>query len=500
MSVDTGLEVRISPNEIGYVGQQREVVVATTGDLGVNDVLLSIASGQATLGTKTLRGPNLIVAPITFDGSGLVRVQAQVSGNTTIQDTAEVTVQDSSVTILSPFPGERIDGPGPDSFSSVSDPRKIIAQVTSGTPQARIVNNETGLRWGEDLTMTLSGTQWSAPLDPNAMPNGSYTIVVATDLDQNNIHSTSCSTCDSVVVEIDTAFKLGNFEISFVDLQIPVGGIPLTITRSYDSLRKDTVGDFGLGWNLDIGRADVTVSHPDGQPDSANQSFVAGSRLTFTLPGGRQESFEFTPQFRNQAVGQVITEHIDPVFVNVDPLSRATLTVVQSDDISSGANDDYITSAGVAYNPLLQASEFQVATQTGFTFHVENRGTNANPDFQVTKIVNREGNELRFGEEDANFETVIESSLGPAVTIKRESAGGKITRIFDASNPGTDETQTGTFIKYVYNGDKLQSVVNRVAQTTTFVYHRRQFPQVHQLWPARRSWNRSPTATAGWTC
>jgi hypothetical protein len=34
-------------------------------------------------------------------------------------------------------------------------------------------------------------------------------------------------------------------------LTIPVSGIPITITRTYDS-RNRTTGDFGAGWTLDI--------------------------------------------------------------------------------------------------------------------------------------------------------------------------------------------------------------------------------------------------------
>jgi hypothetical protein len=45
--------------------------------------------------------------------------------------------------------------------------------------------------------------------------------------------------------------KIGNFTLSFNDLTIPVSGIPITITRTYDS-RNRTTGDFGAGWTLDI--------------------------------------------------------------------------------------------------------------------------------------------------------------------------------------------------------------------------------------------------------
>ncbi len=43
-----------------------------------------------------------------------------------------------------------------------------------------------------------------------------------------------------------------------------MAGIPITITRSYDTLNANTKGDFGYGWTLDEGNFQVQVSQPDG--------------------------------------------------------------------------------------------------------------------------------------------------------------------------------------------------------------------------------------------
>ena len=64
--------------------------------------------------------------------------------------------------------------------------------------------------------------------------------------------------------------KLGNFEIAFTDLTIPVAGIPISITRSYNSLYTATKGDFGQGWRLALaGSFDcgcVTAQHTVTRP------------------------------------------------------------------------------------------------------------------------------------------------------------------------------------------------------------------------------------------
>lgn len=63
---------------------------------------------------------------------------------------------------------------------------------------------------------------------------------------------------------------------------MPVTGLPITIGRSYDSLERNRVGDFGYGWSLAIGRPRLEVA-----PDKD---------VTLTLPDGRRHSFAFTPQ------------------------------------------------------------------------------------------------------------------------------------------------------------------------------------------------------------
>jgi hypothetical protein len=38
----------------------------------------------------------------------------------------------------------------------------------------------------------------------------------------------------------------GNFTVSFTDLEVPVAGMPIRVTRTYDSRDKQP-GDFGYG-------------------------------------------------------------------------------------------------------------------------------------------------------------------------------------------------------------------------------------------------------------
>src|SRR5207253_1755505 len=61
------------------------------------------------------------------------------------------------------------------------------------------------------------------------------------------------------VFQADGQAKIGNFTLGFDDLSIPLAGIPITLTRTYDS-RDTSAGDFGNGWRLSTGTAAVTKS------------------------------------------------------------------------------------------------------------------------------------------------------------------------------------------------------------------------------------------------
>src|SRR5206468_3507087 len=94
-------------------------------------------------------------------------------------------------------------------------------------------------------TSAVSGTL--ATFDPTVLANGSYTIVVS----ETNLIGESAGA--SVRVQVEGNLKLGHETLSVTDLTIPVSGIPITITRSYDSLLVGKPGDFGYGWKLSFG-------------------------------------------------------------------------------------------------------------------------------------------------------------------------------------------------------------------------------------------------------
>ncbi len=79
-------------------------------------------------------------------------------------------------------------------------------------------------------------------------------------------------------VGLSGELKLGNFRLSFTDMVIPVAGIPIEITRLYDTLQADREGDFGYGWRLEYRNTDLRVGVPKSGPRRHWNLFTTSTR------------------------------------------------------------------------------------------------------------------------------------------------------------------------------------------------------------------------------
>ncbi len=91
-------------------------------------------------------------------------------------------------------------------------------------------------------------------IDPTMMDNGFYDVRL-TVLDSSG----QVTTADEIY-QVDGQAKIGNFTLSFQDINIPESGIDLSATRTYDSRQKNTSGDFGYGWSLSTTQYSVETS------------------------------------------------------------------------------------------------------------------------------------------------------------------------------------------------------------------------------------------------
>ncbi len=128
-------------------------------------------------------------------------------------------------------------------------------------------------------------------VDTTLLENGLYQIrIVATDLNGNQ-----SAALREVLLSGDN--KPGNFTISFVDMEVPVSGIPITIIRTYDSRRRGVKDDFGFGWNLEVVKSGTYLNN---RKPGDGWEFKGQSFLGTTLPclGGSNATASHITQIR----------------------------------------------------------------------------------------------------------------------------------------------------------------------------------------------------------
>jgi large repetitive protein len=277
-------------------------------------------------------------------------------------------------------------------------------------------------------------------------------------------------------LEVTGDLKLGNFRLSFTDLTIPVTGIPISLTRTYDSLTSGTTDDFGYGWRMEFRDTDLRTSLKKDeyyeQLDYRTVGFNFGTRIYITLPGGKREGFTFEPKQVQGALGGVTGGRLFyPSFV-ADKGVTSTLTVPNAeikgnaDGSSAGAGDfsgnpngvllykdgKLFNLAGRPYVPQDDGfgNRYLLTTKDGTVYEI-NATTG---DLESVKDTN--GNTLTYSD------TEIKSSTGVSVKFERDNQG----RITSVTDP------LGQKVKYGYDakGD-LVSVSDRDGNETKFQYN-----------------------------
>ena len=84
----------------------------------------------------------------------------------------------------------------------------------------------------------------------------------------------------AVILNVAGQNKPGDFSLEYTDLSIPLTGIPIEITRRYNSLDSFTQGDFGYGWDLGLQDANIVEASPDGRDLSDDASDIFGTLTT----------------------------------------------------------------------------------------------------------------------------------------------------------------------------------------------------------------------------
>jgi RHS repeat-associated protein len=260
-------------------------------------------------------------------------------------------------------------------------------------------------------------------LDPTTLRNGAYTLRL-TAFDQGGSSQTQTT------VNIDSAhLKLGDFQLSFTDVTIPVAGIPITVGRKYDTLDAGKSGDFGYGWSLALGgyrvEVDMNTVGPnyDGYPAFVNDQ----TRVYVVHEDGTRDGYTFYGKPGEDLFG--IPLDWEPAFAP-DPgvINKLNVDPVELADAGDGT---YLSYDGYVYSPFdpVFGGAFDVKEPTGITYSVDANTGN------LVSANNRNGTELEVADDG------ITSNRGRSVGFTRDYRG-RITAVTDPR---------GNSVKYGYD-------------------------------------------------
>jgi len=288
-------------------------------------------------------------------------------------------------------------------------------------------------------------------LDPTLSENGPVLLrLTATDTAGN-----TRSVERNVLVTGDN--KVGLFRLSFLDLQVPLAGIPISVTRTYDSRRRGLRGDFGFGWTVEVeGRGRYTNNRKPGD----GWEFVGGILGLPCLGGGVPTKPHITEiRLSDREYYRFALEITNPGFqgggCNGTARFRATggypgtakLEILADDNIFLPGGSDQLTTLDTF--ETYQPTDVRLTLASGRVYDINlTRG--------ITRVADPNGNAVTIGSGG-----VVHSS-GRSVAFTRDGAG-RITQITDP---------LGHALTYAYDaaGD-LVSFTDREQQTSTFSYN-----------------------------
>lgn len=430
--------------------------IATAGQT----VTLTVVTQPA--GAGVTRSATLNGAPLTLSAQGIAVFQAPAAGahpivvtasNGTSSATREIvlTVRDGGDTQA---PGAAITSPEADAGL-----RGLVA-VRGTATDARFAYYRLLLRrvgepdtaWQEfarGLSQVPDGEL--GKLDTTRHENGLYQIALQV-VDVNGAEATA-----SVTVELIGSLKLGQFRLSFADIRADANGLPLMLTRTYDSTKKDVFGDFGWGWSASGSDISVRKNMTFGlgweiKAQNVVQLClrpVGKRRITVSLPDGGLYRFD-AKNAQECSTGQA--PEVNVVFDAIPgPTGGASgrtgagaqLTVVDGALVRAqgGMLQD---EEGNPWNP----KDFLLTTEEGFKYLLRE-------GVGIQSVTDPYGNKVTYG---ANG---YQHTANLGLTFVRDPQG-RITRATDPA---------GKSLVYAYNAQgELESVTDRDGKVTRFAY------------------------------
>ena len=435
----------------GDINQQIRLQVLATDNIGVTGLQLLINN-----------------QPVAIDSNGLATITLDQLGTTTAKVVAydgagNVGITTDEVLVLDPANNDPPVVSLALTENEITAPIDIVGTVSDGNNDLNYYTLEVAPADGSAPFVEMSRGSSEidngvlGEFDPTVLANGSYILKLTAYDSAGNFSATE------EVVDVSGNLKLGNFTLSFTDMQIPVSGIPISVTRTYDSLNANSSDEFGYGWRLEFRDTDLqtSVEPPDLiQKELGEYSpFKEDSKVYITLPGGKRETFTFKARpshlnayLRGPAGNAGVEGDVGMYHPEFESEEGSTNTLTVRDlRLRKNSQGEYYGLVGQPYNPADSyfGGVYTLTTKEGIAYDIDA------VTGDLLTVTDTNGNTLTFSDDG------ISSDTGVSVTFERDAEG----RIVKAIDPEGEE------VKYEYDeeGD-LVAVTDREENTTQFKY------------------------------
>lgn len=423
-----------SPVNSAIVGQQYSYQIVAT-DPDADPLAYSPVSAPVGMSVDSRTGLIHWTPSSSDTGDWDVIVQVRDPGSLSATQRFSIHVSRAyplpAVSVLSPTPGALIGKPV-EVVASIPDPVNIAGALNWTLDLVRGDSAEVR-RIGAGIG-AVAGTSLGR-IDPTLMIDNSWDLVIT---------MSKAGQVDRFPFRYEVSsgnLKLGNFKTSSTDITIPVAGIPMVISREYDSL-DTSVQEFGAGWRLGLPGKVV-----DSASENPMEPFTPKTRVYVTRPDGRRVGFLFTPT-QPTLLGIFWRPKYTP-----DPGVTDTLESPDAPLINGAAGfDEFLMGP---YNP----TRYWLTTKEGIQYEIDEVDG-------LRQITDRNGNTLTVTPEG------LKSSTGLSLPFERDAAG-RITRI---TEPAVANGQAGS-VRYAYDGaGNLISFFDQMGNETKYFYDDARFP------------------------